>query len=120
MVAVVRPAGAVVGAAAGAVVGAAAGAAVVVVGTDCAGTTPTGASAAAAVREPVGAAMDTETSPAGGQGSPPGTRGRPRRSCQAAVAPVFASESEADIAAGVTVSRAAAGTGADAAAADVS
>lgn len=82
--------------------GAAGGAAA---GNVAAGTASAAASAAGVVVAPSagaadGAVTDTEISPAGGQGSPPGTRGRPRRSCRASAGPGFTAGTGADTAVG--------------------
>ncbi|WP_267545994.1 hypothetical protein [Arthrobacter sp. H14-L1] len=98
--------GGVIGAAAGAVVadtdavvGAAASA--VVADPDCAGTPGFGVGVAAEAGDS-GRVSNTDTSPAGGQGSPPGTRGRPRRSCSVSLTLSFTVG--ADTAAAGTVS----------------
>lgn len=92
----------VAGAGAGAGAGAAGGAAA---GNVAAGTAGAAASAAGVVvapgaGAPDGGITDTEISPAGGQGSPPGTRGRPRRSCRVPARPALTAGTGADTAVG--------------------
>lgn len=78
VVAGIRTAAAVVGTAAAAVVGA-----------DGAERTASGVGMPAEAGDAGTPSTEIETLPAGGQGSPPGTRGRPRRSCRVAVLPAF-------------------------------